>query len=129
VRVAFVVADRIPMPGWRHLRWMSLVHAHVADLMIVVAKDDDFVRLLQQFDSAARENERHPTRSTLVARTRKADTGQRYFAGPLHNLRRVRLPPGIMLLSLRVRLRAALCSHFANLAVFVGLGRTDEKVS
>src|SRR6516162_4594083 len=39
--VAFVVPDRIPIPGRRYVTGMGLVHAYVTDLMIIVIKDRD----------------------------------------------------------------------------------------
>ena len=39
-RIAFVMADGIPIPGRRHLRRMRLVHAHIADLMIVDVEEE-----------------------------------------------------------------------------------------
>ena len=43
-RVPFIVAHGIPVPGWRYLGGMRLVHAHMADLMIIVIKESDLVR-------------------------------------------------------------------------------------
>src|ERR1700686_750253 len=67
--VAFVMAHGIPVPGWRHLRGMRLVHAHTPNFMIFVVKHCDLVGLLQQCHCRVRENKGHPFRPALVAWT------------------------------------------------------------
>jgi hypothetical protein len=42
--VAFVMADGIPIPGRRHARRLRLIHAHVADFMIVGIQQGDLAR-------------------------------------------------------------------------------------
>src|SRR3981189_669547 len=84
------MAHGIAVPGRGHLRRMRLVQAHVADLMIVAIKDGDLVRLLQQLRWAVCENERHPSRTTLVARVRIAYALQPEFTVPFHDLRCLR---------------------------------------
>jgi hypothetical protein len=60
-RVAFVMADGIPIPGWRHARRMRLVHTHVADFVIVGIEDRDLVRLLEHLHPDIPQNEGHPS--------------------------------------------------------------------
>src|SRR5216683_1935386 len=67
--VAFVMAHGIPVPGWRHLRGMRLIHTHTPNFMIFVVKHCDLVWLLQQLHCRVRENKGHPFRPTLVAWT------------------------------------------------------------
>jgi hypothetical protein len=47
-RVAFKMAHRIPIQGRLHLRGMRLVHAYLAEFMILFVQKRDLVRLLQQ---------------------------------------------------------------------------------
>src|SRR5258708_4967455 len=74
-RVALVVANRIPIPGCRHLRGMWFVHAHVADLMIVGIKENDLVGLLEHLHCNAVEDVRNGLRPALYGRGRTNDTG------------------------------------------------------
>lgn len=74
-RVTFVVADGIAIPGRRHVTGMRLVQAYATDLMIIVIKDRDLVRLLQQLHSTTGKDIRHPLGRTLVARVRIAGAG------------------------------------------------------
>jgi len=74
-RVTFVVADGISIPGRRNVTGMKLIHADATDLMIVVIKNRDLVRLLQQLHSSTRKDIRHPLGRTLVARVRIAGAG------------------------------------------------------
>src|SRR6516164_4130659 len=67
-RVAFVMANGISIPGWRHMRRMRLVQAHLAELMIERIKDRDLIGLLEQVHSIIDENEWHLLGPTLVAR-------------------------------------------------------------
>src|SRR5215471_11570240 len=90
-RVAFIAAHGIAVPGRFHLCGMRLVHAHVADLMIVSIKDDDLVRQLHQLRWAIRKNERHPYGPTLVARVRIAYALQPKLSVAFHDLRRLGL--------------------------------------
>src|SRR5215467_10173305 len=69
-RVAFIMADRISIPGWRHIRRMRLVQAHLAELMIKGIKNGDFGRSLENLHSKICNNERHLLGPTLVARGR-----------------------------------------------------------
>src|SRR5207253_7594520 len=90
-RVAFVMANGIAKPGRRHVDGMRRVQAHMADLMIVVIKNGNLVRLLQDQDGATCKHEWHPSRPTLVARARKSNASERHFAELLHDLRCLRL--------------------------------------
>src|ERR1700722_1307087 len=47
-RVAFVVADRIPVHGGDHLGGMGLVQPHLAEVVVVRVNERDLVGLLQQ---------------------------------------------------------------------------------
>ena len=69
------MADGIPVPGRRHLRRMGPVHAHLAELMIVVVEDRDLVRLLEHLDFKVPENIGHWLVGTLVVRVRKGQAG------------------------------------------------------
>jgi hypothetical protein len=55
-RVALVVADRIALPGRRHVRRVRLVHAHLTKLISVRIKDRDLVRLLDKLHRAICQN-------------------------------------------------------------------------
>jgi hypothetical protein len=46
-RVALIIADRIPIPGRPRRDGMLLVHAHMADFVVLVVEYGDLVRLLQ----------------------------------------------------------------------------------
>src|SRR6516162_7938316 len=59
--------------------------------MIVVVKDGDLVRLLQDLDRTTRKDKRDTSGPTLIARAGEAHAGQRYFAELLHDLRSPRL--------------------------------------
>ena len=74
-RVAFVMADRISIPRWRHLCWMRLVHPHLTELMIEGVKEGDLIGLLEQLHSIIYKNEGHLLGPTLVARGRIPLTG------------------------------------------------------
>src|SRR5882762_6449137 len=78
--VAFEMSDGIPIPGRRYMCRMTLIHPHMAHLVIFVIEEGDLVGLLEYLYSRGRENEGHPSGPTLVARGRIADTGQRHFA-------------------------------------------------
>src|ERR1700719_1347087 len=68
---------------------MRLVHAHVADLMIVPIKDGDLVRLLEHLHSPIPKNVGHGFGPTLVARGRSAHAASLPFAVlPAHFRRR-----------------------------------------
>src|SRR6202011_1411336 len=66
---------------------MRLIHAHLAELMIVVIEDGDPVRLLEDADFKVPKNIRHWLLLTLVVRVRKGPPGQRDFAALLDDLR------------------------------------------
>jgi hypothetical protein len=70
---------------------MRLVHPHLAELMIEGVKDGDFVRPLEHLLSTVYRNEGHAFGPTLVARGRKALTGQRNLAELLQDFRRPEL--------------------------------------
>ena len=89
--VAFVMADGVAIPGRRYARRMRLVHAHIADFMIVRIDDGDPIRFLQHLHSNVPKNKGHSSGPTLIARSRIGHAGQRDFAVFLHDLRRVRL--------------------------------------
>ena len=101
-RVAFIVAHGVAVPGRGHLCRMRLVHAHMADLMIVGIKDGDLVRLLHQLRWAIRKNERHAFGPTLVARVRIAYAVQPEFSVLFHDLRRLRLQDRIGVIAVKL---------------------------
>ena len=71
---------------------MALVHARVANFVIVVVKDRDLVRLLEYLDAdVILENVRHWLWPTLVARCRRRRPAQLDLTEPLHGLGRLRL--------------------------------------
>ena len=72
-RVAFVMADRIPIPRWRHLRGMRLVHAHAADFIAMPVDHRDVIRPLEHLHQEIPKNVRHPAGPALVARGRIAN--------------------------------------------------------
>src|ERR1700676_5189330 len=72
----------------RHVR---LVHAHLAELMIMMIKDDCPVRLLEHLDLEVPEDIRYRLLQTLVVRVGKTPAGQGYLAAPLDDLRSLRL--------------------------------------
>src|SRR5580700_2929814 len=55
--VALIMANGIPIPRRRHLRWMRLIHAYLTELMIKGVKDSDLVRLLKHLHSTIYRNE------------------------------------------------------------------------
>src|SRR5262249_32145872 len=93
---AFVMANRISIPGWRHIRRMRLVQAHLAELMIKRIKDRDFVHLLENLHSKICNKERYLFGPTLVARGGVALTGQRHVTELLHDVRGPRLQDRIV---------------------------------
>ncbi len=50
-RIAFIMADGIPIPGRRHLRRMGLVQPHLTKFMIAQVEEQDFVRQLQHLQA------------------------------------------------------------------------------
>src|SRR5260370_886285 len=84
--IAHVVAHGIPIPGWRHVCWMSLVHAYVADRVILVIKDRDLARLLEHLHSEIPKNVWDGFGPTLVARDRSGDAAQLDLALLPHGL-------------------------------------------
>src|SRR6266550_720296 len=84
--VAFVMADGVAIPGRPYARRMRLVHAHIADLMIVRIDDGDLVRSLEHLHSNVPKNKGHSSGPTLIARSRIWHSGQRDFAMSLHDL-------------------------------------------
>lgn len=89
--VAFVMADRIPVPGRRDHRGMRLVHADMAHFMIVRIEDLDLVLVLHDLHSDIPEHERHAAGPTLVARRRVGHSCEREVSVPLYDARRFRL--------------------------------------
>ena len=86
-RVAFVVPDRVAVPGRRHLRGMGVVEAHAAHFIAVAVDDRDPVRLLDDLDDEVPEHVRHAARPALVARRRVTVAGERNLAVLLHHFR------------------------------------------
>src|SRR5262249_29716968 len=71
-RVTLIMADGIAVPGWSQLCRMLRVHAHMADLRIVLIEDDDLVRGLQDLGWGIGEREWRPFEPALVVRVRIA---------------------------------------------------------
>jgi hypothetical protein len=69
------MADGVPVPRWRYLRWMNFVEANMADLVVEVIKDRDLVRLPEYLDSHILKNVGHSFGPTLVARGRGGHAG------------------------------------------------------
>jgi hypothetical protein len=70
-RVALVMTDGIPVGGRRHVRRMSRIHANLAEFMIVIVKDGDLVRPLENLNFEVPENIGHRLVDALVVRVRK----------------------------------------------------------
>ena len=87
-RVAFVMTDRIAVPGWRHLCGMLVIHAHPAHFMILVEQHDDPVRQLQHRHGHVLEQERHGLGPALIAGVRIGHASQRQVALIPHDIRR-----------------------------------------
>jgi hypothetical protein len=96
--VTLVMADGIPVPGRRQLRWMLLVHAHVADFVILVEEHHGLVRQLEHPHCHVFEKERHRFRPAGVGRVRIGHAGEREFALFPHNLRRPGLQNRILVI-------------------------------
>src|SRR3954463_15267066 len=89
------MANRIPIPGWRDLGGMRLVHAYVADFVAVAIDHRDLVRLLQHLHAEIPEDKRHTSGPTLVAWSLIDGSRQGNFAVLLHDVSRVGLQDGI----------------------------------
>src|SRR3954468_3107974 len=70
-RVALITTYGISVPGRLEPRWMRLVHAHPAQLMIAAVQHHGPVLLLYHLHRKLLEDERHRMRPTLVRRIRK----------------------------------------------------------
>src|SRR5437016_484976 len=77
---------------------MLRVHAHLAELMIHLIGDGDFVRLLEHLHSK-RKHEGYPVGPALVARIVKAKVSYRHFTELLHDRRRLGLQDRIGVIS------------------------------
>ena len=67
------MADRISVHGWNDFFRMRLVHPHLAEVIIVLVDDGDFVRLLQQLDVEVPKDVGHGILETLVVGVRKCE--------------------------------------------------------
>jgi hypothetical protein len=101
-RVAFIVPHGIAVPGRLHLCRMRLVHAHLAELMIVGIQDKDLVRGLYYLRWAFRKIERWPSRPTLVARVRVADAIDPEFSVLFNDLRRLGLQDRVRIIAVKL---------------------------
>jgi hypothetical protein len=70
---------------------MWLVHAHVADFMVLAVDDREPARLLEQLHAKILENVGERFRPALVARGRSRVTAQLGLTEPPYSFRRLRL--------------------------------------
>ena len=84
--VAFVMADRIPIPGRRDLSRMSFVHAHVPQFRALAVDHQDVVRPLQDLQQEVPKHIRDAAGPALVARRRITLAGRGNLAVLLHDI-------------------------------------------
>jgi len=88
-RFAFIMADRISVPGRFYLRRMLLVDADFTNLVVIAVQNCDLARLLHQLRWAIGKDEGWSFGPALIAGIRISDSIQPEFAMLSHDLRRL----------------------------------------
>src|SRR6185503_19669456 len=110
--------DGIAVPGWLHRRGMRLVQAYLPILVVGLVEDQDLARRLDDLRPRRTENKRRRLRPTLRLRIGKALATARNRAEAFHDLRRLGLQDGILVIA--DQRRAVACAGWQALNILDG---------